>query len=105
MVLPNQLIFGKFADTAELVVDISDRAPDVGYGHDGMLIQGELLIGQFFKSNFSGGEAFLQCCFGLLARRDVGVRLQDASGPPLTIAMQYPCAGDDNGAAVTPAVY
>ena len=45
VVLPNQLIFGKFADTAELVVDIGDRAPDVGYGHDGMLVERELLVG------------------------------------------------------------
>src|ERR1700747_762752 len=34
VVLSNQLIFGKFTNTAELVVDISDRAPDVSYSHD-----------------------------------------------------------------------
>src|SRR5258708_19350048 len=101
VVLTDQLVFGKFADAAELVVNIGNRALDVGHGHDAVLVESELLIGQFLESTFSSGEAFLQCLFGLFARREVGLRLQHARGPRLPIAVQYPCPAPDNAPPLT----
>jgi hypothetical protein len=58
-------------DGTELVVDVSDRPLDVGDGHDGVLVQSELLIGQFFERSLAGGEAFLHALLGPLSFRDV----------------------------------
>ena len=44
---------------------------DVGDGHDGMLIQGKLLIGKFFERRVAGGEALLQSFFRQLPFRDI----------------------------------
>ena len=47
MILADQFLLGILADGAELVVHVSNRALDVGHRHDGVLIQSELLVGQF----------------------------------------------------------
>ena len=49
VILADQFLFGILTDGAELVVHISDGALNVGHGHDGVLIESELLIGQFLE--------------------------------------------------------
>jgi len=53
------------------VIDVGNRSLDVGDGHDGMLIQGKLLIGKFFERSVAGGEALLQSFFRQLPFRDI----------------------------------
>src|SRR5258707_11837769 len=72
VVLTDQLVFGKFADAAELVVNIGNRALDVGHGHDGVLVESELLIGQVFEGSLAGGQAFSQGLFRPLSFGDIG---------------------------------
>src|SRR5260370_1255514 len=47
MVLAQQFLARVFADGAELVVYVGDGSLHVGGGNNGMLVEGELLIGQF----------------------------------------------------------
>ena len=44
MILADQLFFGIFTDSAKLLVHVGDGALDVGYSHDGVLVQGKFLI-------------------------------------------------------------
>ena len=55
VVLANQFLSGVLADGAEFVVHIGDRAPDVGHRHDGVLIEGELLVKHFRGDGFQLG--------------------------------------------------
>ena len=71
VILADQFIPGILTDGAELVVHVSNCAVDVGDGHDGMLIEGEFLMGQILESSFTGGKAFDQRIFSQLAFRDV----------------------------------
>src|SRR5258708_18529258 len=71
VVVADQFILRILTDGAKLIVHVSDRALDVGHGHDGVLIEGELLISQFFESSLAGGEAFSQGIFSPLAFRTV----------------------------------
>jgi hypothetical protein len=80
--LADQFFLGILTDSAKLVVDVSDRALDIGHGHDGMLIQCELLIAQFLERGLAGGKAFLHDIFGSLpfgdVTRDLGETLVNA---------------------------
>ena len=58
-------------DGTELIVHISNRALDVGHRHDGVLVESELLVGQFLERPLAGNKAFLQGLFGSLAFRDI----------------------------------
>jgi hypothetical protein len=101
----DQFILGILTDVAELVVDISDRALDVGDRHDGVPIQSELLIGQFLQRLLAGGGALFQCLFRQSALGDISVRFHDPQRPALGIAMQHPYARNHNMAAISLAVY
>ena len=46
VILPNQFLAGIPADGAELVIDVGDRALDVGDRHNGVLIEGKFLVSQ-----------------------------------------------------------
>src|ERR1039458_7968017 len=71
VILADQFILGILAYGAELIVDVSNSALDVGHRHDGVLIQSELLIVQLFERSPAGGEAFFYSLFGPLALGDV----------------------------------
>src|SRR6266404_3978408 len=72
MILADQFILGILTDGTELLVDISNRALDVGDRYDGVLIESKLLISQLLERSLAGGEAFFHSVFGSLAFRDVG---------------------------------
>jgi hypothetical protein len=59
VILADQFILGILADGAELVVHVSNCALDVGHSHDSVLIQGELLVGQFFVPILAESAGFL----------------------------------------------
>ena len=67
MILAQQLLFGVLANGAELVVYVRDGTLHISDRNDGVLIQRELLVGQFFQRSLAGGEAFFQCLLGLCA--------------------------------------
>ncbi len=71
VVLADQFILRILTDGAKLIVHISDRALNVSDRHDGVLIESEFLVGQFFESSLAGGEAFLQGIFSALTFRNV----------------------------------
>ena len=60
VILADQFIFRILTDGAELVVDVSDGALDVGYCHDGVLVQGEFLVRQFFERSRASGQVFFR---------------------------------------------
>ncbi len=73
MILSDKFVFGILTDGAEFFVDVGDGALDVGHRHDGMLIEREFLVRQFFQRSLAGGQAFLQrflrrSAFGDVAR-------------------------------------
>ena len=78
MILAHQFLAGILADGAEFLVDVGDRAQHVGRCHNGVLIQGELLVGQFFERSLAGGQAFFQC---FLRQRPLG-----------NLGLQFRCA-------------
>src|ERR1700682_2562861 len=49
MILAEQLVTRVFRNTAELIVDIVDRAARIGDGHDGGLIESELDVRKLFE--------------------------------------------------------
>jgi len=49
MILASKLVLGILTDGAKLVIHVHDGALDVGDRHDGVLVQGKLLIGQFLE--------------------------------------------------------
>src|SRR5882757_4654727 len=71
VILAQQLVSGVFADAAELLIDIGDRALDVGDSHDSVLIECKLLISEFFERSFAGGKAFFHRIFSPLTFGDV----------------------------------
>src|SRR5438270_640310 len=72
MVLPQQFLARVFADSAELVVHISDGPLNVSGGDDGMLVQRELLVGYFLQRLLARGQALLKRFVGPLALGNVG---------------------------------
>src|SRR5260221_6009138 len=87
VILADQFILRILTDGAKLVVHVSDRALDVGHGHDGVLIEGELLISQFFESSLAGGEAFSQGIFSPLAFRNVARDFGESRSFPVSSYM------------------
>ena len=71
MVLADQFILGILADGAELVVYVTNCSLNVGHRHDGVLIQRELQIGQFFKLSLVDGAVVLCTFVGLLRFRNL----------------------------------
>src|SRR6266403_4736011 len=71
MILADQFILGILTDGAELLVDITNRALDVGDRYDGVLIESKFLISQLLERSLAGGEAFFHSVFGSLALCDV----------------------------------
>jgi hypothetical protein len=72
MILADEFILGIFADGAELIVHVGNRALDVRYRHDGVLIESKLLISQFLECSLAGSEAFFQGVLGSLTLSDIG---------------------------------
>jgi len=58
VILADEFVFGVFADSTELVIHVSNRALNVGHSHDGVLIEGEFLIGKFFERSLARGQTF-----------------------------------------------
>ena len=71
VILADQFLLRIMTDGTELIVHISNRALDVGHRHDGVLVESELLVGQFLERPLAGNKAFLQGLFGSLAFRDI----------------------------------
>ncbi len=70
VILTDQLVPGILTDGAELVVHIGNCALDVSHRYDRVLIQSELLIGQFLQLTAAGSESFLYGFFDTLPLRD-----------------------------------
>jgi len=60
VILADQFILGILADGAEFIVHVRNSALDIGHRHDGVLIQSELLVGQFFPGLVAGDQFFSQ---------------------------------------------
>src|SRR6266567_592241 len=71
VVLADQFVLRVLANSAEFIVHVRNRAVDIGYRHDGMLIQSEFLISQFLERSLASGEAFLHRVLGPLAFGDI----------------------------------
>ena len=85
MVLPDQFMSGILADRAEPIVDVGNRALNVGHRHDGMLIQSELLTGQLVQRRFFGGEALFKSVFRPLAPGNVAGNLRRPNNRALAV--------------------
>ena len=60
MILSEQFLAGILADRAEPVVGVGDPALAVGDGHDGMLVEGKLLVLQVAPGGVRSRESFVQ---------------------------------------------
>src|SRR6266478_4355760 len=74
VILADQLVLGILTDGTELIVDISNRALDVGDRYDGVLIESKLLIGQLLERSLACSQILFESFFGLLPLNDL--RLQ-----------------------------
>src|SRR5258707_15537844 len=74
MILADQFVLGILTDGTELLVDISNRALDVGDRYDGVLIESKLLIGQLFEHRLACSQIFFHSFFGSLPLNDLGLQ-------------------------------
>src|SRR6267154_721642 len=72
VILPDEFVFGILTDGAELFVDVSDGALDVGNGDNRVLIERKFLVREFLERSLAGGKAFLHRFLSPLAFRNVG---------------------------------
>ena len=66
-----EFVAGIAADSAELVVDVGNTALGIGDGDDGVLIEGEFLVGKSLLGEFSGISGIDEMSFGEAAFRDI----------------------------------
>ena len=71
VILADQFVLGVLTDGAEFLIDVGNRALHVGHRHDGVLIESELLVGQFFDGILAHGEACFHSVFRPLPFRDI----------------------------------
>src|SRR6267154_1698141 len=102
--LPEEF-FGMVTDGAELFVDVSDGALDVGNGDNRVLIERKFLVCEFLERSLAGGEAFLHRFLGLLTFRNVARNFRGADNRTRTIADRRNCDGDVDPGSVPPNTY